>query len=403
MLPLLFARRYLFSPHSRSVVNLIAGVSVTAVAMPVAAMIVLLSVFNGFEGLIRSMYSTFDAPLTVTPREGVLFPADGIDTAALHRIPGITGYSFVLEQSVLLRHGDRRAIATLRGVDDAYSELFPLDEAVCTGSPEVRRGDLDYLLPGQALALELGIRSLADADIDLYALRRGNFSSLLPVGNFTRLTVPVGGLFSLDTESERQLVLCPLRLVRELAGHPDRASALLVDLAPGADPERVRTAVAESLGGDFRLRTREELRASFYRIMNYEKWGIFFIALLVLIVASFSVVGALAMLVTEKRRDIATLRALGASTARIRSLFRAEGHLICALGAAAGLLLGIGAVLLQQHLGLIEIPARTFLTQSYPVQLRGGDLCAVLLSFALVAWLLARLTTHGMIKNNDRS
>lgn len=399
MLASLFARRYLFSPHSRSVVNLIAGVSVAAVAMPVAAMIILLSVFNGFEGLIRSMHSVFDAELTVTPREGVLFPVGRIDTAALRRIPGLRGHAFVLEQGILLRHGDRQTTATLRGVDDGYLPLFPLGEALVTGEGRVRTGDLEHLLIGQALALELGIRSLADADIDLYALRRGGFSRLLPAGSYTRLTVPAGGVFLLDEESERTTVLGSLRLAGELLGHPGEASALLLGLTPGADPERVRTAVAATLGGDFELRTREELRASLYRIMKAEKWGIFFIALLVLVLASFSVVGALAMLVTEKRRDIGTLRALGASTPLVRSLFRAEGHLICALGGAAGLALGVGAVLVQQHFGVIEIPAETFLTKSYPVELRWGDLGAVALSFALVAWLLARLTVGGMIKN----
>ena len=143
-------------------------------------------------------------------------------------------------------------------------------------------------------------------------------------------------------------------------------------------------------------------RASFYRIMTYEKWGIFFIALLVLVVASFSVVGALAMLIVEKRDDIATLCALGADLGLVRSVFRAEGLLICALGAAAGVVLGVGASLVQQHFGLIEIPAETFLTKSYPVEFRPADLAAVLAAFAAVALLLTGITVRGMIKNGKR-
>lgn len=400
MLPQLFARRYLFSRHSRSVVNLISGLSVAAVAMPVAAMIILLSVFNGFEALVRSMYSAFDADLSVTARQGQTFRAEEVDTAAIRRIEGVAALSFTLEQSALLEHGGRQATATVRGVDDAYGEVFALEEAVTTGDGRVRLGDLDRLVVGQAMAHQLGIRTLADADVTLYAVRRGQFSSLLPMANYTRRTIPVVGAFSLDMETEKQYVLAPLRLAQELFDYPSRASALVVRLAPGTDPGAMKRRVEAVAGEDFRVRTRDELRASFYRIMTYEKWGIFFIALLVLLIASFSVVGALSMLVVEKRRDTATLGALGADTSLLRAIFRSEGYLICGLGALAGVVIGVGATLVQQHFGLIEIPAETFLTKSYPVRFRFADLVVVLAAFAAVATVLCRLTVHSMIKNN---
>ena len=143
MLPQLFARRYLFSSQSRSVVNLISGLSVAAVAMPVAAMIILLSVFNGFESLVKSMYSAFDADLTVSPRQGQTFAQRDLDTAALARIPGVGALSFTLEQSALLEHGGRQATATIRGVDDAYGAVFQLGDAVSAGEWRVRLGDLE--------------------------------------------------------------------------------------------------------------------------------------------------------------------------------------------------------------------------------------------------------------------
>ena len=392
MLPQLFARRYLFSSQSRSVVNLISGLSVAAVAMPVAAMIILLSVFNGFESLVKSMYSAFDADLTVSPRQGQTFAQRDLDTAALARIPGVGALSFTLEQSALLEHGGRQASATIRGVDDAYGAVFQLGDAVSAGEWRVRLGDLERLVVGQSMAWMLGIRSLADADVTLYAVRRGSFSSLLPLENYTRRTEPVGGVYTLDLETERTYVLASLRLAQELFGYPGRASALVVRLAPGAD--------AEAAGDGFRVRTRDELRASFYRIMTYEKWGIFFIALLVLIIASFSVVGALAMLIVEKRDDISTLRALGADTGLVRAVFRTEGFLICGLGAVAGMTLGVAATLAQQYFGLIEIPAETFLTKSYPVEFRPTDLAVVAASFAAVAALLSNITVRSMIKTD---
>ncbi len=403
MLSRFIARRYLFSPHSRSVVNLISGLSVAAVAVPVAAMVILLSVFNGFETLVKSMYSAFDADLTLTPRRGQTFAQSEIDTAALRRIPGVASFSWTLEQSALLEHGGRQATATVRGVDDSYGEVFDLGDAVTTGEWRVQLGDLERLVIGQSMAWMLGIRTLADADVTLYAVRRGSFSTLLPMDNYTRRTEPVGGVYVLDLDTERTYVLTSLRLAQSLFEAEGRASGLVFRLTPDADVERTREAVSEAAGDSFRVRTRDELRASFYRIMTYEKWGIFFIALLVLVIASFSVVGALSMLIVEKRRDIATLRALGADTPLLRRIFRTEGLLICGLGAVIGLLLGVALSLVQQYFGVIEIPAETFLTKSYPVELRLSDLFAVAVTFSLVSLLLADVTVRSMIKNTTRS
>ena len=402
MLSRYIARRYFFSPRSRSVVNLISGLSVAAVAIPVAAMVILLSVFNGFETLVKSMYSAFDAELTLTPRRGQTFSVTDLDTAALRRIPGVGALSLTLEQSVLLEHGGRQATATLRGVDDFYGEVFDLSDAVVTGQWRVRLGDLERLVIGQSMAWMLGIRSLADADVTMYAVRRGSFSTLLPMDNYTRRTEPVGGVYVLDLDTERTYVLTSLRLAQSLFETPDRVSTVQIRLTPGASPERTREAVAASAGDGFQVRTRDELRASFYRIMTYEKWGIFFIALLVLVVASFSVVGALSMLIVEKRGDVETLRALGADTDLIRSIFRTEGLLICGLGGVIGLVVGVTLSLLQQHLGLIEIPAESFLTKSYPVEFRMTDLVVVAAAFAVVAALLANVTVRSMIKKTTR-
>lgn len=402
MLSRYIARRYFFSPRSRSVVNLISGLSVAAVAIPVAAMVILLSVFNGFEALVKSMYSAFDAELTLTPRRGQTFSVTDLDTAALRRIPGVGALSLTLEQSVLLEHGGRQATATLRGVDDSYGEVFDLSDAVVTGQWRVRLGDLERLVIGQSMAWMLGIRSLADADVTMYAVRRGSFSTLLPMDNYTRRTEPVGGVYVLDLDTERTYVLTSLRLAQSLFETPDRVSAVQIRLTPEASPERTREAVAASAGDGFQVRTRDELRASFYRIMTYEKWGIFFIALLVLVVASFSVVGALSMLIVEKRGDVETLRALGADTDLIRSIFRTEGLLICGLGGVIGLVVGVTLSLLQQHLGLIEIPAESFLTKSYPVEFRMTDLVVVAAAFAVVAALLANVTVRSMIKKTTR-
>ncbi len=345
----LFARRYLFSPKSHSVINLIAGVSVVAVAMPVAAMIILLSVFNGFEQLARSMCATFDADLTVMPVRGQTFDAAAIDTAAVAALPEVAALTLVAEQSVLLEHGERQVIARVRGVDDRYGEVFPVAASVTAGRYEVRLGDLDRVVLGQGMAYDLGVRSLADTRIGIYAIRRGSFSSLLPLDGYTRRTVPVSGLYSLDAETESRYALTSLRLAQELFGYDGRATGLLVRLRNGADARAGVPAVERLAGEAFAVRTREQMNPSFYRIVAYEKWGVFFISLLVLVVASFSVVGALSMLMIDKRDDVRTLRALGADTSLVRRIFIREGLLIGGLGAVIGLVLGVGCSLVQQR------------------------------------------------------
>lgn len=400
-LPRHIARRYLFAPKSHSVINLIAGLSVVAVAMPVAAMLILLSVFNGFESLIRQMGGAFDADLTLTPAAGMTFETARLDTAALAAAPGVEALSFILEQNLLLERHGRQAVATLRGADDAYAKVLPLDSIVAGGDARLHVGELERLVIGQTMAYTLGIRTLADAEVTLYALRRSSFSTLLPLDSYTRQREPVGGVYVLDLETERRYVLGSLHMAQELFNYPGRASALLLRTAPGADAEQEAARVARIAGDDFRLRTRAEMQASLYRIMRYEKWGIFFISLLVLVIASFSIVGALAMLIVEKRDDAATLRALGADTSFLRRLFSAEGALISGAGALLGVVLGVGATLLQQHYGLIRIPAESFLMQSYPVEFRWTDLAAVAVAFTLVAGLITHLTVRSMIKRTE--
>ena len=401
MLPLLFSRRYLFSKKSHSVINIISGVSVFAVAMPVAAMIILLSVFNGFEDLVKQMASTFDADLTVTPREGERFPAERIDTAALARIGGVGALSFVAEQSVLVEYRGRQAAATLRGADDSYPEVMPIVGSISAGEYRVRLGDYDRAVLGQGLAYILGVRSLVGEPLKIYALRRNGFSTLLPLEGYSRRDVEMAGLFQLDSDAEQQYLLTSLRLARELFDFDGEATALLLRVD---DPDRlaeVKRRVGEAVGSGFEVRTRYELRRTFYDIMIYEKWGIFFISLLVLVIASFSMVGALSMLIIEKRKDVGTLRALGADTRLIRRIFIGEGVLIGSIGAAVGTVVGVGVSLIQQLFGIVEIPVESLVTRSYPVLFQVNDLLAVLGAFALVVAAITGLTVYNMIPKNN--
>ena len=396
-----FARRYFLSRKSHAVINVIAGVSVVSIAVPVAAMIILLSVFNGFEQLVRSMNSHFDADLTLTAREGGTFATASLDTAALRRVPGVAALSFALEQSALVEYRGRQAMAVVRGVDDAYAATVPVADCIAAGEYRVRLGDLDELVFGRGLAYELGIRSLGESDGILYALRRTGFSSLLPMEGYTRRRAGVAGIYAADAETDSRYVFTSLRLAQELFAYPDRVSMVAIRVADGARVSDVKRHVARTAGPDFDRRTRDELNASFYTIMQYEKWGIFLMSFMVLVIASFSIVGAVVMLVLDKRPAFVTLYAMGADTRFIRRIFYCEGALIGGLGAVAGIVLGVALCLLQQHFGLIEIPADTFLVKSYPVLLRGGDVAAVVLAFTAVIGTVTAITVRRAVRPSD--
>ena len=398
MLTRLFARRYLFSRNSRSVINIISGVSVVAVAVPVGAMIILLSVFNGFESIIRDMRSAYDADLTITPASGASFAIDDMPVDRIAAVGGVEATSFAIEQGALLAYGDNRTTALVRGVDGNYGDVIPADETVVSGRFEVQLGeDVDRIVLGQGLAHTLGVRSFVIDDVKVYALRRRSFSTLLPTDGFATAALPVAAIFRLDAETDGRNALTSLRAAQKLFDYPDRATALLVRTDGKRPLAAMKRDVAQAAGDEFTVTTRDEKNATIYRIMRYEKWGIFLIAAMVLVIASLSIVGALAMLIIEKRRDITALRAMGADTKLIRAIFIREGMLVSGIGGAAGLAVGVALALVQQCFGIITVPAETLLVNVYPVELHLADVAVTAATFLLVARCISAFTVRTMI------
>lgn len=398
----LFARRYLFSAKSHSVINVISAVSVVAVGVPVAAMIILMSVFNGFAGLVDGMQSAFDADLEVRPREGKTFMTDALPTDSIRSIEGVRGVSFALEQSALAEYGGRQVVITVRGVDDNYTDVLPMTDYVQTGEFELRLGEIEQACVGSSVAYRLGVRTFLDTPLNLYSPRRGEISTLLPIDAYTHRRTWPSGVFMISGDVDDSYILTTIELAQSLFDYDGRASQLLVDVRDEASLERTRDAVQRAVGDDFKVVTRLEQQAALYRIMKYEKWGIFFISLLVLIIASFSIVGSLAMLIIDKRDNITTLRAIGARTEFVRSIFTGQGALIGLLGAAIGLVLGVGICWAQQHFGLIEMPGTTFVVRHYPVEMKLTDILLIIAAMAIVTMAITQLTVRTMIRPTEK-
>lgn len=395
----LFVSRYLFAKKSHSVVNIITTLSLVAISLPVAAVIILLSVFNGFGELVLLTNRVVDPDLTVVRAEGYLFDADLLDYNAIAAVDGVNSLSLVSEQTMLFENQGRQAVATLRGVDSAYLSVVPLDENIAKGEYRVSLGELDRMVLGNSLSYRLGATNLVDCFVDVYSLKGGaEFSSLLPMSNYTQRKIKVAGRYVADLQSEERYVITSLRAVQELTNSEGRASQLFIDVADQALEQCVKQDVEAIVGPQFIVKSRYDLNPMLYDIIDYEKWGVLFISVLIMILASFSLIGALSILIIEKRDNISTLRAMGASWNFIRNIFFGEGVLISGVGVGLGVILGCLVTLCQKWFGWVKIPAQTFLSDRYPVELLFSDVAVVVMISLSISVLLSYIVVRQMIK-----
>lgn len=398
-LPYFIAGRYLRSRKSHSVINIISGVSVAAMATPVAAMVILLSVFNGLEGMVRTLYRAVDADITIRAAEGTVFDVAAVDTAAIRAAEGVETLSLVLEQGAMAEVGDRRTIVRLRGVERTYEDVVPVAQTIYGGTFAVGVDDSRSVVLGHRTAQELGMSRQAAGDmVTLYAINRTRFSSLLPVGGYTRRTLPVAGFYSIDDENG-DVAYVALDVAQDMFNYEGRASSVAVKLAAGADADAVAERLQRIAGEGMEVLTRERSN-SIYRLMALEKWGVFAVALLVLVVASLTVVGTIVMIMIDKRDDAATLRMMGANRATVRDIFVGEGHLLAGVSLVLGVAAGVGLTLLQQTVGLVRLQTATLMVDIYPVELHAADVLLTAAAYIVVAHVVTRLTVGAMLKDN---
>ena len=398
----LFAARYVRSPKSHSVINIISGVSIVAMAVPVAAIILLLSIFNGLETMTRELYQSIDADLVITPNAGITFPIEELDSAAISSVAGIENLAYVLEQSALAEIGDNRTIVSVKGVDQAYTSVVPLADNLMLGEFTTHADSIDYVVAAFGVLQDLSSlrATTVGTTLNLYAINRARISTLIPVGGYTRRTLPIAGIYSIDEEN-RSMVITSLQAAQSLFNYPGRASSVEVKILEGESADAIAERLQQAVGEGFEVRTREQSN-SIYRLMALEKWGVFFIAVLVMVVASLSIVGTLVMVVIDKRDDIHTLRTLGARADLVRGIFIAEGRLMTAISLVIGLLLGVGLALLQQCFGFVGIDAETLMVNAYPVEVHLTDILLTIVAYAVVSYLVVNLTVRALLRENNK-
>jgi lipoprotein-releasing system permease protein len=396
------AKRYLFAKKSRNAINIISGISVIGVAVGTIALIVVLSVFNGFDDLIKSLYSSFDPEIKITPAAGKTFIPHSSSFDSLKKLEGVMFYSEVLEENALLRYGEKQYIATVKGIDDQFSNVTGIDTMIVEGEFTLFRKNRPYAIVGQGIAYYLGMGLNFITPINIYSLKRSGNISINPEQAINRKYIFPSGVFSIEQEYNTKYILVPIQFARELLQYTNEVSALELRLDPAADPEAIQEKIQTLLGDQFLIQNRNEQNELFYKIMKSEKWAIFFILTFILIVASFNIIGSLTMLILDKKKDIETLRNLGATDSLIKRIFVTEGWLISFSGALIGLLIGSLISWLQARYGLIKLDGSgSFIIDAYPVVYQFSDVIKVLLTVMLIgfiaAWYPVRFTSKRFL------
>ena len=392
MLPLRIAFRYLFARKSFNVINMISGIGIAGMAIGTASLIVILSVFNGFNALVTESLTDAGADLQIRPASGKVFVPEGPAYDWAMGSEDVIRLSSALQEQVFVTYEGRQSLARVKGLDIEAEVESALQEHVIDGVWSLHRGSLPQAVAGAGLAHSLGLnpRFVTPMQI-LYPSRTEAVSLANPSASLRSVNIQTAGIISVNAELDNQLLLVPIETLRQLLEYPEEVSTVDIWTAPG-HTEAVQKQLQELLGPSVKVLDRYQQNQSIYRMMRYEKLAIFLILVFVVLLVAFNIYSALKMLIIEKQDDMQTLRAMGADEPLIRRIFRLEGLLLSLVGLAIGLVLGLLMVWLQRRFGLVGMPGN-FAVTAYPVILKAGDVLLTVAAVALTGLLMALIPT----------
>lgn len=387
-IPFLFARRYLFARRSTNAINIIAGISVFGISVGTAALILILSVFNGFEDLLSGLFGYFNPEIKITAAKGKMFEVDSLTLEKIRGLPGILVVSETLEEIAFFEYEGSQDFGVLKGVDRYFARVNDIDSTIREGKYRLEEDDRNCAVLGAGMRNKLSV-NLDNPIAVLRVYMPKEKAAVLDNPFAVRYTYPKGA-FSIQQDFDNQYVLTNLGFMRDLLEvPPGTVSALEIRCASDANPASVKQAVAAVLGDGYILRDRYEQNEAFFKVMRLEKWMGFAITTLMLLLMAFNMVGALWMIVLDKQKDISILKSMGADDPTIRRIFLGEGLLLTALGMGIGMALAVGLYFAQKTWGIVTIP-QGFLVESYPISMRAGDfipVTATVLGIGLLASL----------------
>jgi len=391
---LLFAWRYFRSKKTTNAINIIAWIAITAIAVGTASLIIILSVFNGFEDLVKGLYGDFYPAYKVVPIKGKTFELSTAQTKQIKSLKDIKAFSFVAEEKALLT-GAFQTIVTIKGVENNYQQVNPIQPYIRRGSFELGNANIPGIVMGAGIENAAGINTekVFEAATLYFPNRNGNLLSGDGLNSFS--VIPTGA-FIVQQEFDNKYAFTNLAFVQYMLGLKSNEYSA-IEINAKENNKNLIKQLQTILGNQVQIQTRYQQNASLYSVMQLEKWVIYGILSLILVVAAFNMIGAQSMLVLEKQKDIAVLRALGATSNRIRNIFLLEGLLLAAIGAGAGIVLGGGICWVQEQFHLIKLGGSTFIIDYYPVKILPLDFILVLLTVTAIsftaAWVTAQKTS----------
>jgi len=402
-LPLLFARRYLLASRSTAgrstnAINVITLISIVVIAVVSAAMVVVLSAVNGISELVDTIYSPFDQDITITPAAGKTLQRDSLDVQELLAVSGATLSSWTIEENVLLMHDGQQSVATLKGVEEPYLRMSDMQRYLYSGEA------LLHSATGSAAVLGIGLRSDLGVPLDdgifrpltISAPIRGRKLSTYQQRAFERMDMAVAGTFTMNMEFDMRYVLVPFAAAETLFHYNSEASALELKLPAERDADAMAEALRKDLGPDYLVRTRQQKNVLMYQTNASEKFFSFLVLAFIGLIGAFNIIASLTMMMIEKRKDMGTLRSLGADTTLIRRVFLYEGLLIVLIGELLGITIGLGVCWVQERFGLVPLDASV--VDHYPVKVLWSDLLVVFATVGAIGLLATWVPLRALSK-----
>ena len=390
--PFYIARRYLFSKKSTHVINLISGISAVGVAVATMALVVTLSVFNGFHDLVASFLTAFDPQIEVVPAQGKTAPADDPVLQRIRTLPEVDVATECVEDQALAVYDGKQAMVTVKGVDDNFNQLTHINDIVYgDGEFSLHAANLEYGTVGIRLADKLGMSASWDGFMNIYAPRReGQLDMMNPTEGFVEDSLISPGVVFMvrNSKYDGNYILTSIGFARRLFDRQGMLSQLEIRLKPGSDLDAVKAEMKEIVGKKYRVMDRMEQQADTFKIMKIEKFIAYIFLTFILAVACFNIIGSLSMLIIDKKNDVVTLRNMGATDKQITRIFLFEGRMISVIGAVAGILIGLLLCWLQQEYGLVALgrSSGSFVVDAYPVSVHPEDIAIVFLTVIAVGF-----------------
>ncbi|MBQ1177050.1 MAG: ABC transporter permease [Paludibacteraceae bacterium] len=393
------AKRYLFSKKRQNVINLVSFISVCGVAVGTMALVCVLSVFNGFQGVIEGLFSNFDPPMQIISSKGKCFEPDSVKQVLEHEY--VDTYCAVIEDNALIQYADKQLPIKIKGVPNNYTSINNIDSILIDGSFYLNDPNVNTAVAGIGLVRALGASVHFVEPLWLYVPKRSAKVNLMkPDKAFHREFLYLSGVFMVQQEKyDNNLMLVSLALARKLFEYPTQVTSIELKLKDGIDYLEAKHVLNKLAGDDFILKDRYEQQAEFYSMLQIEKWVTYLILSFILLIAVFNIIGSLSMLIIDKKQDVLILQHLGASKATIKRIFLLEGWMISVVGAIIGVILGLLLCWLQYQFGLISLGGgEGFVIQDYPVSVQFLDVVVIFLTVVVMGLLAAIYPTNYFYK-----